>query len=62
MFWLHLFERPGAPMSLKRTGLYYVCLRLFERPGAPTLLKKHGSYLHAQVDFHTLNQKQKKNL
>ena len=40
---------------------YYVCLRLFERPGFSTSLKKHGSYLHAQVDSHTQNQKKKKN-
>ena len=38
---------------------YHVCLRLFERPGAPTSLKKHGSCLHAQVNFHTQNQKKK---
>ena len=41
----------------------YVCLRLFERPGSPTSLNKHGSsYLHAQVDSHTQNQKKKKTL
>ena len=38
---------------------YHVCLRLFERPGAPTSYTKQGSYLHAQVDCHTQNQKNK---